>query len=448
MFLFQLSLHRYSSFPGFWGAEGGDTYSYLGSIDNLISHGAYSPDIRMPGYGIIYLIFRLFLSKSIACNIIIILQLILSAVSVYLLALSSMYLFNTDKFFYSVFYLFAISQFSTAYDTFVYTESFTTSFMIISVFYFLTYFKSYNPSRLLISGLLLTWGVFLKPVFGPLIIFFLVTLAADGVRKNIKLWVPILYFLAPFILSDGAWTIRNFIQHKKLLPLATSVFYQDKEDTFELPILRFTQAWGGDYFWYYSNCILKDKPAHPPAYIYTSKFNEDSLLKIRSLILSIEPNIEYKSDTTTQNLNHIVKRLDVYTASIKSEKPFLYYIRAPLSLFTRFIIFPGISHSLFNKNNDKLTKIEFIINGLYYLLYLAIVFLGSIGIVAMFRVLFSLQPQSIFPFIPLYTIIVHVFIFRFCENRYFVPAYPFMLVCGVYVIFKLNEARKSNSILL
>ena len=43
----------------------GDTFSYLTPIDNLLQSGNYDPDYRMPGYGVVYLLFRIFFNQML-----------------------------------------------------------------------------------------------------------------------------------------------------------------------------------------------------------------------------------------------------------------------------------------------------------------------------------------------------------------------------------------------
>jgi hypothetical protein len=99
---FILLLHNkpLNDIPGFWGGVQGDTYSYLAPIENFIKSGNYDPDFRMPGYGILFYPLLLLFTKAVACNIIIILQYIVAAVSVYYLALTAKNIFSSNKIFY------------------------------------------------------------------------------------------------------------------------------------------------------------------------------------------------------------------------------------------------------------------------------------------------------------------------------------------------------------
>src|ERR1700739_405936 len=158
IFVFLIAKHDFNTIPGFWGATGGDTESYLRPIDNFLAKSGYTPDNRMPGSGLIYLPFAFFFSKSAACNLIILLQFVASVLSVYPLALISKCLFKSSTLFYITFYLYTISTYTNLFDSILLTESFSTSFLILSVFFFIKalYINTKRLLHLFFSGLLLT----------------------------------------------------------------------------------------------------------------------------------------------------------------------------------------------------------------------------------------------------------------------------------------------------
>src|ERR1700690_4388802 len=98
-FLFQLSHGRPRGLMGFMGAAGGDTESYLAPVDHLMIYGTYSPDYRMPGYALLYYPLLLVFPKAVACNGVILVQLILASISVYCLALTARNCFQSNALF-------------------------------------------------------------------------------------------------------------------------------------------------------------------------------------------------------------------------------------------------------------------------------------------------------------------------------------------------------------
>src|SRR4051812_34908512 len=59
----------------------GDYITYVEPIENLVNHGHYTPDFRMPGYGIFYLPLYFLFSKTIALNLLVIVQLVFDIVA-------------------------------------------------------------------------------------------------------------------------------------------------------------------------------------------------------------------------------------------------------------------------------------------------------------------------------------------------------------------------------
>src|ERR1700739_126510 len=341
--LFFVQIHDHSvdidgfDIPGFIGGQWGDTWSYLHPIDNLIQTGSYTPDIRMPGYGAIYMPLVLLFSKGLACNILIFIQYILSSVTTYILALSVKKVFKANIYFYLTFYLFAFSTFSACYDNILLTESLTTSLLVFSVFYFIKYVESQEGKHIMLSGVFLTWAIFLRPVFLPVLIAFFVLLIIR-VRKL----APSLLLVLSFLIIDGMWVIRNYVNYKKIIPLTKSDFIYRGEDSPAYFVMNFCKIWGGSrsrqQFWL--ECDHPGDTITPefPDYIYTSKFNKDSLLAVRKIIRFI------LSDTTrataaqrTADLQIVKQKLGLYTKSVRDEHPFLYYIKVPWNSLKGFL---------------------------------------------------------------------------------------------------------------
>jgi hypothetical protein len=172
--------------------EGGDTASYIEPIENLIANGTYFDDYRLPGYGFIYFLLRLFLSACFAMNAMVILQVVLSGISVYLFAEIAARLMHQWYAFYVAYFVYLISTFVSLWDVFLLTESFCVSALIIS-FYFLSS-PSFTGRNLLLSGLFLTWAIFLKPVVFPVLLMVVVILITRQRKANHQLLKPVLIF--------------------------------------------------------------------------------------------------------------------------------------------------------------------------------------------------------------------------------------------------------------
>ncbi len=460
IFILLLCRHEYSSIPGFWGLTSGDTPTYLEPIDNFIKQGNYSPDIRMPGYGILYMPFAFFFSQPVACNIVIILQLILSAVSVYPLALIAKMIFKSTNIFYLVLYIYCISTYTNMYDDALLTESFATAFLIFSMYYLAQFLTGASASnrKLFLSGLFFTETIFLRPAFAPLIIIVpaIIMIYMYTTQKKITIIKP-LVFIVSFIIADGTWTLSRYEKHHEINPL-TVHWLPSFENSHILSLITLIQAWGGDwtmgasdsqYNWF----VMKEdsiagKQASAsknnifPDQIYTSKFNYDSLLVLRN---NVQQYITLSDDSKLSQLkkevvlNRIREASSRYSNSVKAENPFLYYVKAPLTYLRRFIANSGTYNLFNNVPLHSLNYFQIFVKIIYSLFYWMILLFGTAGIIILAKTSFQNLSIATLLVIILYTVIAYPMIFRQPEFRYLIPAYPFMVIFATYAISNIKR---------
>ncbi len=125
--------------PGFWGQSNGDMMTYIQPVESLLAHQGFQTDVRMPAYPGIYLFFRLFTSQAVACNLVILLQVVVSALSVYVLGLCAVYLFKTDRAFYWAYFIYLFSTFVSVFDGYFLTESLAASASIFFLYCWLRF---------------------------------------------------------------------------------------------------------------------------------------------------------------------------------------------------------------------------------------------------------------------------------------------------------------------
>lgn len=443
--------------------KAGDTDTYIEPVENLISEGMYSPDFRMPGYGALYLLFRLLVSGANALNLLALTQLFLSALSVYFLALAVKDIFKRNALFYITFYGYLLSTYTSIFDIFILTESLAVSSLIFAVFCFIRGTNKNSNVLLFLSGCFLTWSIFLRSFLLPLIGLFIVVLVLfclrNGDYSRIKVLKAIIVFVLPFLLIDGAWIARNYRLYGRIIPLQKSIFSpEQKDDKIFMNLVGFLQSWGGDcvywnpkaeinWFDYLKNendVKKRSKEIKIPDYIYTSKFNYDSLLNVKKYIaFSKDKSLSTNERNKFKQLAEV--SLHGYTDSIRKEKPFLYYVHAPLRVFKKFLFHSG-TYNLFNRSFGELNITERAFKLFMTLIYVFVVVFGFIGVIILFFKERSVNNRFLVAAIPLYTILVVSFIFRFCEYRYFVTAYPFMLVCAFYAsISCCNRLRGAHN---
>ncbi len=424
-FLFKIftRTHMVQVIDGFWGYTDADTSGYFGPIENLLKTGNYSPDYRMPGYGIFYLPFALIFSKALACNLVIIVQLFLSAISVYALALISKMIFKTEKYFYWTFFLFTISCYTCSFDTWLMTECLTTSFLIFSAYFLVKSMESGKVVHIFLSGLFLTWCIFCRPVFFPLLFFYLIFILVK-IPGKLKSFIV---FFVPFLVSDSIWIYHNYRKYDAICPLlnnqhsffnpiigktenANQQYFNDINDpdsgvSFNHIMNHYGQAWGAPDI-YDPNDIFRShrfengkyqsfiNVAAVPGYSFTSRFTKDSLIKLNQLMDTIRLH-EKGWDNKTQKVYAVLltNKIKDYATSLKSEKPFVYYVKAPLILLKRFILNSG-SPVLLDKPVSMHTPVLFALKVLFAIIYYVVLAMCLLGFLLMGKKYLTLNRRN------------------------------------------------------
>ncbi len=454
-FIWLLHSHPICEIPGFWGGTGGDTSSYLKPIDNWLAHGIYTPDFRMPGYGLVYLIFRLITPTAIACNIILILQYLMASISIYILAITAKNIFGNNRIFYISFYFLLISNFQNYFDGFIQTESLCTSFLIFSAWFFTNYIHTKRFLHLFLSSIFLGWAVFMRPGFALLLPAFalLILFQKKGeIRRNIKYGF---LFLLPFLIADSFWTYRNYVHFKKIVPLAYIGNYPNVAESYLQPMFYFTQSWGGAYSfgdkepdlsWFdysYPGRIKPLKYDSLPDDIYTSKYNKDSLLHLKKLIIALQNPL---TDSFTAKLyqKELISKFNHYKASFQKEKPFTYYVATPIRLTGIFLY--GAYTKKYLDRGQTLGQLNPIMRIFSTTLYLGTLLFGLIGMI--FLLWAGLRKNILFVLIalfPLYTILIHPIFLRVPDTRFFSPTWSFLIVCAAFSISKIVKNPNLNN---
>jgi hypothetical protein len=350
-----------------------------------------------------------------------------------------------------LFLSFPASTYSNYYDGWLLTESFSCSALIFSVWFFVNYFQSGKTKNLLFSGLLITWAIFLRPAFMPIVLVFLFVLIFQKQAKSLK---GVLIFIIPFLLSEGAWVTHYYIRHQKLVLVNESMFIPRADTTYEKSLRIFIRSWGSSADFTDNNSALlwfgfhlkgmptpKDYSGQLPDYIYTSKFNQDSLLLLKSKIVALNDST-LSAGKTALYQNELKEKLTAYTLSVKHEKPMLYYIEAPLFHCLPHFLF-GPESKIYLKRFSLPGNVNFLSEGFFTLLYYMMVVIGIIGSFILLLKGFGKNKQLlIIATLPLYTIIVHACILRFTDNRYLMPAWAFLIVCASYCIVKVSFRLK------
>ncbi len=448
-----------STYTQTFARETGDCRSYIDPIETYLKDGRYYSeltfysigtevqygDYRMPGYGAVYYLLRLFLEQAAALNALVMLQLILSSVSVYVLALLALRIFKSNSYFYVTYFLYLTSSFVSLNDQVLATESFCVAALIFSL-YFLTD-PSKKKTSLILSGLFLTWCIFLRPVMVPLLILFMLYLLLfDGFRLRLtsERVVKILIFLVPFILIDGYWIYRNYVHHKGIYPLTVSPYYHGVEDSILGSVFKFMQSYGGSIVWWKStNEINYFMPKSEvtgvefPGSIFNNTFNMDSLALVRKLIVEVEqPGIS--ADEYSAKTERVKGMLNRFAESIRENNSFTYYIGSRIKCLKSFLVHSG-SNALFEKPASQLSIPQMLLKLYSSVLYWLILIAGFAGCVLLL-LNFRDHPSWVFvTLICLYLSFVFPLLLKLDEVRYFVPAYAMLVLPASYIILHLTR---------
>ncbi|MEN9347145.1 MAG: hypothetical protein RLZZ77_656 [Bacteroidota bacterium] len=443
-------------YPDTFAQESDDSFSYFEPVDHLINQGSYDgevyKDFRMPGYGLPYFLLRLFFSQTTSLNLLVVLQLLFSAITVYYFAALSRNLFKTERSFYWAFFLYCASTFVSIFDHVLLTETFCTGALIMSVYFFTK--EKRNNTALLLSGLWLTWAIFLRPVCLPLLAIGIFVLF---VQKEPKFLKKSLLFVSAFLIFESCWIGYNANKHHQFIPLTSTVYYPEAHNSYQRQLFHFVEATGGSIIWwepgadvsYYiptPSFITKKREVKLPQHAYTSQFNGDSLLLVKKDIAIVldSTQSDFKRDSAEKVAQ---ERLERYTASIKNERPFLFYIGSRIRLCKSFLIHSG-TYNLFVKSSDYLSPGQFIIKVFYSLFYLTVILLGLCGT----TFLLIRKKENWAGLFPALTGLFLTFIFpvglQLDEFRYLVPAYPFLLLGVIAVIewtfFKIRGHKSTE----
>jgi hypothetical protein len=430
---------------GVWGICYDETY--FDCITNFIKSGIYIPDERMPGLGVIYLPLELLFSKVIALNIFIILQIVLSAVSAYVLALISKLLFKKDIFFYTTFYIYLICAFTAISNSYPGSESFATSILIFAVYYYILALEGHKKSNFILSGTFLIWMIFIRPAHFPLILVFAVLITVQLIKNKQKVLPALFLFLLPITIVEGAWIIRNYMRYHKVIPTLNSIYLSNCRDTYRFQIWQFEKAWGKeewgiDWLTEKDTSDIRKEKVPFPNYIYTSKYNEDSLRSFKIFLnksiirYQVQKDLgkAYIDTMSKENLEIVQAKCNTYIESLKNERPFVYYVTSRWGILKHFF-------KLDMFGNFQEYYLGVICAGLYY----SIIFIGFIGIILMAGYFFSLSYLALIPILPLYSVFIHAIILRLSQSRYFVPSYPFMIICAIYALYWLYCKANNRS---
>jgi len=428
---------------------GGDAPMYLKTSYNIINHKIYAlygdPQNgfqiytgRMPGYEVILILFTYFFKLEIALYAVIITQILFSIISIYCLAYIAKYIFNSNFAFYTTFFLYGINTYVTVFDISILTESLAVSTFIIS-FYLIVKPNSTKASYLL-AGLLLCWSIFLRQYIAPFLLLFVIYINVKHYfynNKSIKTSLITAFWIAiPFIIIDSAWITRNYMAKGKIIPLV-----DDLHAGYNYPqrfkfLMSFVQSWGGDLVHWNPKAeivpFINSGISHLsknyngindlPNYIYTSKYNIDSLKLLQKNYQNLEANLLSETEKVKLNAS-VISSLKIFEESFKEEKPLYYFIYARIRLLYKFLVHSG-TYNISNKPISEQTLLQKLYKFFYTVLYWFVLLGGLLGSIMLVKNRVKIE-MLLVVLCAFYMVLLSPLVLRRIEYRYFVLSYPF-----------------------
>lgn len=441
-----------------------DHKDYVSPIEQLIDKGEYiytsGPKtlyaFRMPGllpvYGPLYFIF----GSAWAADLMVFLNVVFDALTVVLVGLISMKLFKDERYFYWAFGFYLSSGFVTVFNNYVGTESLSTFAITACLYLYLHYRNNNRFVTLFLSGLFLTWAVFLRPanvvfigvfLFSFIGVFFIRQSFAERVSFFLK---TSLVFFIPFILCEGAWIIRNYVTTKKIIPL---VSLKDDYAPQEIALFSLVITWGDDIQKWNPDSWVKwflppDDKSYDKLYsqanpfderIFNKDYNLDSLKSLRAIYWQ-SSDASAGKELQEKSTRLFVEKAGLYEASFKATAPISYRISSKLKQTKKYLLVRQVYGSPFSKTNlfCKLNKAYLLL--IYYLIILG----GILGMIMTVMNTHYRKTVAVVLSMALMHTLFHVYL-GYIENRYLSNVFPIYTVFATYVFVRLYSKIKGPS---
>ena len=434
---------------------GGDTFSYLDPVENLLRHGTYAQDLarpdtyagRLPGYGLVYGMLRLLLAPGAAADVLVLLQVVLGLLALYCLARLAQRATQNPQAFHWTALLFALNAYTPAFDVRILTESFATSALIIGLYTLVKGREREAAGLFLGAGGWLGWAVFLRPFLAPLLVLLaLSTVFALSKRGSWRRAVGRgALLLLPFLVADGAWLARNWPWYHRLVPLQSNSWagYRTAPALTEASqfagIIGDEPTWWeptNDLAWLYQPGPARRNPfIDQPRKLAPPPDTADSRNKVR-LLLGMAQDSTRPAPQRQWAARRAGQALTRYAAAYQRRRPWQARVVVPLALAYRLTLAHPADY-LYRQPYAELSRAQQLLKIGVHLEYLALVGLGLLGLVC------SGWPRSwaagLVKLVPLYLLVLLCGILHQVEFRYFAVAYPFVLVGAVGLMLQIQK---------
>lgn len=440
-----LSSIEYAQHPGIssgrWANKTGDSFSYIGAMENYITTGSYffindKGDTvkagRAPHYAIPYFIFRQFASPALSSDLVVVMQIAVETIAIICLALLAFYTTGKMWVYYLSLGLSAISLYATnwAYNT--YTDSLGVSLLMIAAYFYFKYLSGINGSSFLKFSILLALVVCLRPFWALL---YLIVGYVELIKKDFNyqnLATKFLHLSIPIFILLTPWVTRNLVVMDKFILFQQDVYAGYGFDENELAIRNVLISIGenGGTWWdkksaasYFSNKAVATSVYAYPTYISHDVITLSKLEMLRALTLA---------DVKNGSIQRESKKFIQY---YKQQFPVRYYLVNRLTLISNFLFHNGS----FRLPADVSIPSQYLLKLMQSLLYYCTLIFGTIGLIKLIN---KDSRYFIFLLPSIYLVLLFPVFFGLTEWRYFLPFYPFQQLGLVFLLYSFIPSQK------
>ena len=433
---------------GFIAIDGGDTFSYLGAIDNLLESGRYffwngSREVyagRMPYYGVPYFLLRLLLSPSAANDVYVILQIMADAAATVVLARMCREITGKKTSFWLV-WLFYFCSFNFAVLSIaLWTESLSLSFTIFFLYACHRFHINRRWKDAFWASVFLALLTVIKPYFVIIYPIFLLSIfftkwrqekVFDFSRQRLLLGKTAMLGL-PLIILLSPWIVRNAVVLGKFIPAQEDIWAGYNYSESYLAFANFAGAWGGgsvpwdatDAGCYFliqgnNNCSYSI-----PEYALTDGYSLNEIESVRQNFIKLQENYSPQLDAVTAA--EFVRLSNIY----RNEQPFRYYIGAKFVILKKLFWHTNNSNLPINPGFKCFSSYQLSFKVIQFAIYFLALTLGSVGLI---EITVRGKISLLFILIALVTILFFLEL-RTTEQRYLNQIFPLLLI-GLTAIF-------------
>ncbi len=453
------SLHKCaapSEFLGNYSLLVGDAASYIDPIENWLSRDSYfyfngNENIyagRMPYYGILYLIPRIFLSAPIAGDLITLLQLLLDVLACQLAILLVYRITGNSLAAFLTFIVISTSQFVSYWNYYLLPESLGINLLVISVYLLITQLKAEKLIVRYSGYAFLSFAVLLKPYFIAFIPIgaCMNWLALKNQTSGKRILSSSLAFIIPVLVTAillSPWTIRNYTISGKFIPMQQNLSAGYNFSKADVAYMNFLKSWGGSITHWdkrSAGCFFHQEDLSQcdykfPAYLFGKGIEQKDLDEARIKFQNVK---KHPSDS----LEAIVGQdFDSLTRIIQTNYKFENLIVGPFMIAKQFLFHSGSYYLPISKSNPCFQSPQLVYKMLQSLLYYITLLGGTIGL---FIILLQNRAAYWIAVIPVFIIFLFSFVLRATEFRYFLPAYPFLVISFGISFHALGLSRLNN----